>query len=319
MGFNGKFGPDVPLIQAGMGLRTPFGLFLPPGGRVAAYVRSTGLQDQDDSAVQNNLVATLSAGLARCRSGLGDTVMILPGHSESVTDNAMLTNLVAGTRIIGCGVGGNMPVFRWTATASQWVLNKADVYITGLRLRLEGANGVVKALAITGADNVITACDIETASGATAKATICIELGAGSTRAQIVGNTFRGTATHNATDGILISSAVSDVNITDNDMQFSATAGNGLIRVNVAALSLRIGRNYMANTHTSSTSCITFGAFASSGNCYNNHCNVLATGAQTAGTTGIDVSAGSSLVRFFNNYVCNDPRVSGILQPAADT
>lgn len=319
MSFNGKYGPDVPLIQAGYGVRTPFGLFLPPGSRVAAYVRSTGFQDQDDSAIANNLVSTLAAGLARVRSGLGDTVMVLAGHSESVVDNAMLTNLVAGTRIVGCGFGGNMPVFRWTATAAQWQLSKADVFISGLRLRLEGANGVVKAVAMTGADNLITGCDIEMASGATAKATIGFEYGAGANRTQIVDNFFRGTATHNVTDGILISSAVSDIRITDNEMQFSATAGNGLIRVNAAALSMRIRRNDINNTHTASTSGITFGAFASTGNCRDNMINVLATGAQTAGTTGIDVSAGTCLVRFFNNQVCNEPRVSGILQPAADT
>lgn len=319
MSYNGKYGPDVPLIQVGYGLRTPFGLILPPGGRVAAYVRSTGAQDQDDTAIANNLVSTLSAGLARCRAGLGDTVVLLPGHSESVADNAMLTNLVAGTRIIGVGVGSNMPTFRWTATTSQWVLNKADVYISGLRLRLEGANGVVKALAITGADNIITGCDIETASGATAKATICIEIGAGAHRCVISGNVFRGTATHNATDGVLIAGAVSDASVSDNDMQFSATAGNGLVRVSAAALSLRILRNQMANTMTSSTSCITVGAVAATGNISDNRISVLATGAQTAGTTGIDVSAGTSLVRCFQNFICNDPRVSGILGPAADT
>lgn len=319
MAFNGKYGPDVPLLQAGYGLRTPHGILLPPGGRIAAYVRSTGAQDQDDTALGNNLVLTLAAGLARCRAGMMDTVVVLPGHSESVSDTTMLTNLVNGCRILGSGRGSAMPTFRWTATTSQWILDNNDVVIQGLRLRLEGANGVVKALAVTGADVGIFGCDIEVASGATAKATIAVEAGAGSTRFEFIGNIMRGTAAHNVTDGVLIAAAVSDVRIEDCEMVFSATAANGCIRVTAAALGLRILNNEIANTHTSSASGITIGAVAATGNISRNNISVLSTGAQTAGTTGIDVSAGTSLVRCFNNYVCNDPRVSGILQPAADT
>jgi hypothetical protein len=67
---------NLPLITTGYGLKTPFGTLFPPSGRVAAFVRSTGYQDGDDSAIDQNRVPTLAAGLARCRPNLGDMVIV---------------------------------------------------------------------------------------------------------------------------------------------------------------------------------------------------------------------------------------------------
>src|SRR6478735_310820 len=115
MAYGAPFSPDLPQVSSGAGMKTPFGItLLPPGSRIAAYVRSTGAQAGDDPFTNANLVTTLAAGVARARAGLGDTVVVMPGHNESVTDATMLTGLVAGTRIVGFGRGGNMPVFRWT-------------------------------------------------------------------------------------------------------------------------------------------------------------------------------------------------------------
>jgi hypothetical protein len=236
-----------------------------PTGSNPIYLRSTGPQSQDPPALSGKLVATLSAALAQVRSGLFDTVMVLPGHSESVSTATMLDNLVAGTRIIGFGCGSNMPVFRFTATGSQWVLNDADVIISGLRLRLEGADGVVKAIVCTAADNLITGCDIEVASGANNKATIAIEAGTGATRFSMVGNRLRGSATHNVTDGVKVVAAVDGVRITDNEMVFSATAANGNVHFTAAATNLLVARNLMANTHTASTACVTIDNVAATG------------------------------------------------------
>ncbi len=316
MPFGSPLSPDLPFVAAGAGTKTPFGIaLLPPGARVAAYVRSTGVQSGDDQFTAQNLVTTLAAGLARVRSGLGDTVVVLPGHSESVTDATMLDNLVPGTRIMGFGRGSNMPVFRWTATASQWALNDADVTIQGLRLRLEGANGVVKAILVTAADVGIYGCDIEVASGASNKATIALEVGAGSNRFELIGNVLRGTATHNVTDGVKVVAAVDQIRIQDNEMVFSATAGNGLIHFTAAATAIKVLRNILDNSQTSSTACLLFDAtIAVSGVVANNYCAILADG--TANATGIVFTATSgTTAKFFENYCSDEPRRSGTLAP----
>ncbi len=316
--FNAGPQVDLPAGEHPWGVRTPYGILLPPGGKVAAYLRSTGPQTNDDQFIRNNLYGTLAAALKRVRSGLGDTILVLPGHSESVADATMLDNLVAGTKIIGVGQGSQMPVFRWTATGSQWVLNDANVTISGLRLRLEGANGVVKAILATAADISLTGCDIEVASGATAKATIALELGAGADRFYLGGNVFRGTATHNATDGVKIVAAVNDIRIAGNEMVFSATAGNGLVHFTAAALGLKIRDNLIYNTHTASSVALLFDNVAADGFVMDNRVGCINTGAITSGTVGIAFGA-NTLVLFFQNFAANDKGTSGVLKPAVDT
>lgn len=309
------YGGDLmPLVSLGYGVRTPFGVFLPPGGKVAAYVRSGGVLDGDDQAIREGHVFTIQAALDKVRAGLGDTIVCLPGHSESTSSATYLSALRAGTRIIGLGRGSNMPTLRLTATAAQLAIAVNDVQVSGLKLRLEGANGVVKAVNITGADCVISDCDIEVASGAALKATIAIEVGAGAHRTRICRNVFRGTATHNVTDGVLVAAAVTDVAICDNEMMFSATAANGLVRVTAAALSLKILRNVMANTHTSSSACVAIGAVAATGIAAYNLFSILADG--TANATGITFGAGS-LMRAFQNFCGDEANESGVLSPAA--
>lgn len=308
--------PDLPFVDWGAGVKTPYGTLLPPGGRVACYLRSTGVADYDGEPMARMIVTTLAAALKQVRSGKGDTIVVLPGHSESVTDATMLDNLLPGTKIIGVGRGSNMPVFRWTNTAGQWTLDQADCVFQGLRLRLEGANGITKALLVTAADNVINGCDIEVASGATAKATIALELGAGSTRTVVSHNIFRGTATHNVTDGVKIVSAVDGVRIVGNEMIFSATAANGNVHFTAAATNIMVRDNLCYNTHTSSTGCIVIDNVAANGILVGNQVATVNNGVATA--QGIILGA-AALVRCFENYSCDQPILSGILTPVAGT
>lgn len=300
----------------GGGVQTEFGTLIPPGVRVS-YVRSTGVQSGDDGDVAQRLLPTLAQGLAQCRSGMGDIVFVLPGHSESVSDATMLTNLVAGTRIIGVGDPNrsDAPTFRWTATTSQWAVNKNDVEIANLRLKLEGANGVVKAINITGSGCRLNCNNILVASGATAKATIAIEVGSGATECEIAGNYIRGTATHNVTDCIKLVGATTpdDCVIKGNLIVASATAANGLIHATVAAKRVSILNNVIYNTHTSSTACIAFDDVAVDGVCAFNMVGTMNDG--TASAQGITFGT-SATVKAFENYSCDEPKKSGVLAPA---
>ena len=72
---------SLPMYGLGAGLRTQFGTILPPGGKVVAYVHSSGYAIGDDDDVRSMIFTTLNDGLKQCRSGKGDTVMVLPGHA----------------------------------------------------------------------------------------------------------------------------------------------------------------------------------------------------------------------------------------------
>lgn len=318
MPYGAPLTPDLPMVSAGAGMKTPFGItLLPPGSRVAAYVRSTGLQTGDDQFVAANLVSTLAAGLARVRSGLGDTVVVLPGHSESVTDATTFSgSLVAGTRIVGFGRGSAMPTFRWTATAGQWALSVADVTIQGLRLRLEGASGITKAINVTGADCAILGCDIQVGSGASNKAAIAIEIGAGADRFELCGNNIRGTVAGSVVNCVLVAGVADGVRICDNEILVATTVvGVGPINVTAAATQLKVLRNIIANMLASSETCMSVGAVAATGVVADNY------GSTEAGTPVSDIFEfnAASLLRCFQNFGTDTKNTSGVLSPAVVT
>ncbi len=313
------YGTDLPLVSTGVGFRSNFGpIVLDPGARVAAYVRSTGAVSDEDPVIANNLVTTLGAGLARCRAGKNDVVFVLPGHTENVAVAAFLANLVAGTRVIGCGVGTNRPNFRWTATASQWILNKADVSFSNLILRLEGAV-VVKAIVCTAANNALLNCDIDTGTvAATNLATIGIEIGAGADNFKLQGNYIHSVADSGSTSVVKVAGVCSGATIVNNKIQAAtATAATiGVVDITAAATNLDIGDNIFQNTLASSQVGLSVtGAVACTGVVYD---NFVATEAGTPVSDSFLVNA-ASLLRFFDNKGSDTKNTSGLLAPAVVT
>ena len=308
-----SFGPSLPNFTTGVGYNTKFGpVVMEPGSRVAAYVRSTGAVSDEDPIVATNLVTTLGAGLARCRSGKNDVVFVLPGHTENVTSTT-LANLVPGTRVIGCGRGSNRPNFRWTATTSQFVMNDADCVFMNCIFRCEGAV-VVKAFAVTAADCAIIGCDIDVGStAATNLSTIGLSIEAGADRFLFANNYVHGIAGATPTTVIVVSGAADGVTIVDNKV-YAATSvvSVGLINITAAALNMEIARNVLQNKVASSETCISAGAVAATGTVSYNLC---ASEAGTPVSDLIELNA-ASLLRLFENYGTDTKNTSGLLTPA---
>lgn len=308
---------DAQQIFTDTGLRTQYGVILPPGSRVAAYVRSTGVQSDDTAFQSTNLVTTLASGLARVRAGFGDAVVVLPGHVENVVDATMLSGLLAGTKIIGVGIGGNTPTFTWTATAASWNVAVNDVAIIGLRLLVDGINAVVNAINVTGADFQFLYNEIEVSTAAKAAA-IVMTLGAGSNRFNISNNVVRGLIASPVTNGFLVSGSPTDARIADNEMWFPSNTANGNINITGTPLGIRILRNYVANTTAASVTALNMANVAMDGVVGDNRFYCKNTGAMVSGTNVITFGA-AVLCAFDNNLCSNDPRTSGIVLPTIDT
>lgn len=282
-----------------------------PGSR-KLFVRST---PQDLSPIpDHHRFTTLAGALAHCRAGAGDEIHILPGHSESVTSATALSGLVAGTRIFGHGPEGYKPEFRWTATTANWALNVAGVEICGLRLRVEGANGVDSAITVTGADCCIRDCDIEATSGASNLADIVCTVGAGANRFRFLNNRVRGT-TNAGTNVILVSGAAADVTIRGNQMITSCSTTEGLIRITAAALRMLISNNLLFNTTAAAETCISSSAVAATGVAEYNR---LGTSAGVPVSDTLELNA-ATLFRMFENYGTDTANTSGLLAPAVVT
>lgn len=300
------------------GLVTPYGIILPPGSQIAAYVRSTGAQSQDTAFIATNLVPTLAAGLARARPGLGDFVVVLPGHVENVADATTFSgSLQAGVKIVGVGRGGNTPTFTFTTTGSQWLVNKADVSITGLRFVLDAVNNVVAAINVTAADFGFYGNELTCAS-VSGGPIIVLTMAAGAARFDITGNVFRGNNSGAAATAVAVTGAVDAGRIADNEMTSCWVSATGAINITAAATNLKILRNIIENTAAASVAAINFANVAVDGMCCDNRFFVKNTGAMVSGTNVIVLGAGC-LVGFDQNFCSNDVLKSGILLPTADT
>lgn len=302
--------------EIGAGITTSHGTLLPPGGRLAAFVNSAGARDYDSADIQAKTVKTLAAALRHVRSGLGDIVYVLPGHSENVVDATMLDNLPAGTRIIGAGspTQDDAPRFVWTATAGQWTLDQKNVSISGLRLDFTGITAVVAAISVTAADCSMSNCLFIT-SAAAVTPTLCISVGAGGNGFTLEGCRSQGTAD---AAGALVSVATSrNVRILGNRFIGGHTATVGFVTITGAALDLNISDNEMMNSATASTACISVANAASAGMVSNNCLGCTSGG--TSAAEGILITGASSLLRFCQNFNTSDALASGVLTPAAAT
>lgn len=304
--------PDLIRLGKAVGFATPYGGFvLDPGSEVRAYVRATEPDGLDD-AMKAAWCPSIADALSRCRAGRNDVVAVLPGHTENVTSST-LANLVAGTRIIGCGRGSNRPNLRWTATTSQLVMNDADCVLSNFILRMEGAV-VVKAVAVSAADCGIYHCDIDMGSvAATNLSTIGIELAAGAHRFELRNNYIHTIAAATPTQVIAIAGACDGAVICGNKIMAATSAvAVGVIDITAAATGLDIGDNLLQNRIASSETCISCGAVAATGVVYRNYC---ASEAGTPVSDLIELNA-ASLLRLFENYGTDTKNTSGLLTPA---
>lgn len=317
-------GNALPYYQAMPGIITPYGTLLKPGGRVAAYVRSTGAQDGEDHfASSGNLVTTLQAGLARCRSNQNDIVYVLPGHAENIAGADALTNLVAGTQIIGVGAPGatNNPTLTWTAAASSFLLDVANVTVSGLTLDWTGIDDIATPMPVTGAGCAVLGCTIkaETASVGVLKG---VEATTGANGFRFCGNTFLsvGLAQLMTSSPVLISAAVDDVLVCGNYISAAnpGTSVLGLIAVTAAATNVRIIGNYLVQLNTAGTALftVTVGAVAATGViAYNN--SLIATDV-TSTTSGVTVNAAAAATMgVFENRTKDATATNGVLSPVA--
>lgn len=224
---------------------TPHGINVKPGGRVVAYVRSTGLQEGDDLfAMSGNLVSTINQGLAKCKAGRGDVVVVLPGHTETHSSSgAIWSNLVAGAQIVGAfnSGGSSAPTINLSHAGASLALSVADVTLSGLKI-LSSTATVTGAVVITGAGCTVENCFIALTGALGANPGIAITGAANCTL-------YRNHIVVNSTDPVIeiTGAATTNLLIERNFIrQAQATSGGDCINVaNEAGISGFITDNRM--------------------------------------------------------------------------
>lgn len=110
---------------------------IPGGGNapiapIYFYVNSVGGSNGGDGSMSNPF-ATLAFALTQCVASKGYTILLMPGHAETVIAAGTITCSVAGVNIVGLGTGSNRPVFTFSTAASASVLiSAANVSISNI-------------------------------------------------------------------------------------------------------------------------------------------------------------------------------------------
>lgn len=107
--------------------------------------------------------ATVNFAVGQCTANSGDTVIVLEGHTETVTTSASGSSLagagelnfgVAGVRVIGLGNPGTAPVFNFTtSTGANARVNATGVLLQNLRFH-GGIDALTTVLVINGVADV---------------------------------------------------------------------------------------------------------------------------------------------------------------------
>ena len=111
------------------------GLYLFPGivGNVYYVSSSTG-SSTGPGFTPENAYATIDQAIGACTAGNGDVILVMPGHTETLSAAAGIDADVAGITIIGLGQGSNKPTITLgTATTADIDIDPANITTRNLR------------------------------------------------------------------------------------------------------------------------------------------------------------------------------------------
>lgn len=264
-----------------------------PTGKVFV-VGATGLAYRDqinqmfghDPDGRVRFTSTIAAAVALCTANAYDVIVVLPGHTESITSAAALALNVAGVTIRGLGVGSMRPTLTWsTVVGASMDVSAANVTVDNMILDLTGVDAITAGINVTAAGFTLSNSLVITAT-ASAQATLGILTTAAASRMRILNNEFLGTTDAGTATAIRIVGG-NEHRIEGNRFYGAYTTSLGAIENNTTAcLRVTIKDNIIENATASSTKAMVFAA-GSTGSISGNRMQILS---GTAPITGAAMS-----------------------------
>ena len=128
-----------------------------PSGESNANMPNIFFVDSGNGAAGNSgrspdrAISTIDAAIGLCTANRGDVIVVLPGHSESISTAGGIAADVAGINIIGVGTGSLRPTVLFTGTAATIAVSAANVYINNIACK-GGIDEVVSLIVVSAAD-----------------------------------------------------------------------------------------------------------------------------------------------------------------------
>jgi hypothetical protein len=216
--------------------------------------------------------ASVLSVLALAVANRGDTILVLPGHTENIA-GADAWAFVAGTKIVGIGWGTLIPTFTFTGittSLAQVLMDSANCSISGCRFLCAGPAGttaltVTAPFVMSGAGCSLVDCQFEIGIDADQICTTFITFSGANC---VFSRNRVETAAVGAaiTDAVVIAAGAHYLVMEDNFIKATLGAvGTGVVRTSGAATNVLIRRNYIHAWLANSTIAINFGATASTG------------------------------------------------------
>jgi len=108
----------------------------------------------------DNPFATIDYAIGQCTANKGDTIIVMPGHTEDISAAAGIALDVAGVSIVGLGNGGDRPTITYSATDSTFAVSAAACTVKNIMFEA-GIADVVVGITLSAAAHYFTmeACE----------------------------------------------------------------------------------------------------------------------------------------------------------------
>lgn len=104
----------------------------PVAGRGRYWYVDSAVAGTDGSSPSTAL-GTLDAAFAKCTANVGDVIVVMPNHSETITGAGGITHDIAGVAVVGMGHYNQRPRFLMDAgTTVTYLVSAADAYVANL-------------------------------------------------------------------------------------------------------------------------------------------------------------------------------------------
>jgi hypothetical protein len=155
-----------------MSSKVPFGKLvlaaqLPPTTGEYFFVHSGTGSNGNSGKSPERPFSTIDYAVGRCTANKGDVIVVMPGHTETVTAAGGLDLDVAGISVIGIGSGSDRPTVNFTtATTADMDVDAANVTIKNL-LFTGGIDALAGPIDINAADCTMEDCEFRDVTGQT--------------------------------------------------------------------------------------------------------------------------------------------------------
>lgn len=187
--------------------------------------------------------------------GVGDVVVVWPGHTETVDAAGDITMSRAGVTFLGLGEGANRPTVTFaTDTAATWLVTAANVKVKNILVTTSGTIDVVNAITVSAAG--VTLEDVEIRESASDSQFVDpLIVTTGGARCKIRRYVCDSHPSGNAIQsGILIDAVVDRVEIEDCDID--GLFATGAIESTAAATNTKIRRCDLRQRHASQAAAV---------------------------------------------------------------